>query len=114
MKLVLAAGSVGSWILLLPLAVLGMFVGPRWLREVGFCAFLWLGILGFAAFGEWRFRMPVVPVFVLLAVAGGDAWVRGRVGRRTWMVVAGILVPVLAYWLREVLERAPDIARLSA
>ena len=109
-KLVLAAGSVGSWIVILPLAVLGVLVGPPRLRTLGLCAFLWVCILGFAAFGEWRFRMPVFPVFVLLAVAAGDASVRGHVSRRTWVIAGGIIAPVLAYWVWEVLERAQDIA----
>jgi hypothetical protein len=108
----LVGGSIGTWIIILPLAVLGMLVGPSWLRALGLCAFLWVGILGFVAFGEWRFRMPVMPIFVLLATAAGGAWARGQVPRRTLVLAGALVIPVLAYWLLEMLERAPDIARL--
>ncbi len=60
-RLGLAALSTGSWVLLCPLAILGMFAAPAWLKAIGGATFLWLLLVGFIAFGEWRFESPCSP-----------------------------------------------------
>jgi 4-amino-4-deoxy-L-arabinose transferase-like glycosyltransferase len=111
-KLLVVLASAGSWLIVLPLAILGVMAGEPWLRALGLCAFQWVCILGFAVFGEWRFRVPVLPIFVLLAVAAGRAWVRGEIQRRSWVVLGVVMAPVLAYWVWEVLERAEEAGRI--
>jgi hypothetical protein len=108
-RLGVAALSMSSWLLILPLALLGMSVAPRWLQAIGGATFCWLLLVGFIAFGEWRFRVPVLPVLILLALAGLDGLVARRIARAHWLLAGAALTPVVAYWVLEVLDRGREL-----
>ena len=108
-KILISMASVGAWVLMFPLAVLGLFLAPQRLRMLGKCTFLWLLILGVVAFGEWRFRVPMLPIFALLAVAGANAWLAGQVPKAKWLAAGGLIAPVLILWAGELLSRAADL-----
>jgi len=108
-RLGLAALSMSSWLLILPLALLGMSVAPRWLQAIGGATFFWLLLVGFIAFGEWRFRVPVLPVLILLALAGLNGLVARRIARAHWLLAGAALTPVVAYWVLEILDRGREL-----
>ncbi len=108
-RLGLAALSTGFWVLVCPLAILGMFAAPASLKAIGGATFLWLLLVGFIAFGEWRFRVPVLPVLILLAVAALEALVARRIARAHWLAAGALMTPVVAYWVLEVLDRGRDL-----
>ncbi len=101
--------STGFWVLVCPLAILGMFAAPAWLKAIGGETFLWLFLVGFIAFGEWRFRVPVLPVLILLAVAALEALVARRIARAHWLAAGALMTPVVAYWVLEVLDRGREL-----
>jgi hypothetical protein len=108
-RLGLAGLSILSWVLILPLAVLGMSAAPPRLRTIGGDSFLWLLFIGFIAFGEWRFRVPVLPVLILLALAGLEAIIGRRIARAHWLLAGAALTPVVAYWVLEILDRGREL-----
>jgi 4-amino-4-deoxy-L-arabinose transferase-like glycosyltransferase len=110
-KLVLPAASMGPWLLMLPLALLGLYVAPAELRTLGIAAVVWLVALGWIVFGEWRFRYPTLPLFALLAVAGGHALLEHRIARPAWLLAVAVMVPVAVGWVLEVLSKAQDAGR---
>jgi len=109
-KLVLSAASMGPWLLMLPLALLGLCVAPKELRVLGIATVIWLLALGWIVFGEWRFRYPALPLFALLAVAGGQALIARQVVRGAGLLTGALMIPVVAYWAYEVLSKAQDAA----
>jgi hypothetical protein len=100
---------MGSWIVLLPLALLGVLVARGLLRDLGIAALVWMVMIGIVAFGEWRFRVPMLPILVLLAVEAIRVCRRGALRRRHLWAVAIAVLPVVIFWVTEVLERAGDI-----
>jgi hypothetical protein len=110
-KLVLSAASMGPWLLMLPLALLGLWVAPKELRVLGIATVIWLVALGWIVFGEWRFRYPALPLLALLAVAGGRALMARRIGRGAGVLTGAMMIPVVAYWAYEVLSKAQDAGR---
>ena len=109
-KALLSAASMAPWILLLPLALLGLWVAPEELRVIGIAFVLWLLALGWIVFGEWRFRYPALPVLALLAVAGGRALLARRIGRGAGLLTGALMIPVVGYWAYEMLSKARDAA----
>lgn len=108
--LLIAAAVAGAWVLLLPVALVGVAASKKGLlRQVGIAALAWTLLVGALAFGEWRFRAPMLPVFVLLAVEGIRCWRAGMVKRRHLLAAGIALVPVVLVWVSEVLERAGDV-----
>jgi hypothetical protein len=78
---------------------------------LGIATVLWLVALGWIVFGEWRFRYPALPLFALLAVAGGRALMTRRVVRGAGLLTGAMMIPVVAYWAYEVLSKAQDAGR---
>jgi hypothetical protein len=108
-RLGLAALSTGSWVLLCPLAILGMFAAPAWLKAIGGATLLWLLLVGFIAFGEWRFRVPILPVLSLLALAALEAIIARQITRAHWLAAGALMTPVVAYWVLEILDRGREL-----
>ncbi len=106
---ILALLSVAGWPVVWVLAIVGYQLASGPTRLLGAAGLGWLVLAGAIAFGEWRFRLPLTPVWLALAGVGFQAMWERRLTRAICGRSAAVVAPFVVCWIAEATSRAVDV-----